>query len=150
MARESIFAIVAVVLLIGVGAAALSSGYEASSTEVQVTDEQATINFSDPTTVSEGTRSLGWNETVNIETDGGTQLEDGVDYEWDAENGTVTWYDTGSTTAGDTALIDYRYRDTDEQTESLGSIFGGGYVVLSLLLLLIGGGLVSELSAGWP
>lgn len=148
MPRQSIFAIVAVVLLIGVAGAALGQSDRQAAEPQSVTNESLTVNYSAPTAVDNGEPRYGWNDSVTVYNASGNQLQDGTDYEWNSSTGEVTWFNTSATTDGETASISYTYEQRDATTAGLASLFGGGYYVLGLLVLVIGIGLVRELTGG--
>lgn len=116
--------------LVAVGPAALADG----ATPEAVTDEPLTVDYSAPSQVAE--TGISYNGTVTI-TNGGTALEAGEDYDWNATTGTVEWYNTSATTEGDVVDIDYTVYDTTEGTDGLADMSRIWLIPLALIAAAI-------------
>lgn len=101
-------------------------------------NESTTVNYTADYTV-EATRlyqpTIYDNESVFDDTAGGPSLEDGTDYDFFPDNGTLRFYDTAATSSGDTAHIEYNATaPTQEQQYMTTSIvvvaIGSAFVVL--------------------
>lgn len=108
-------------------------------------NESVTVDYTNNSTVSAD--AVSFNETVTI-TSEGTTLTDGTDYEWYHETGTVEWYNTSSTTEGDTAWVDYTYQYRTQETEDVSGMLASVSPVLGLLLLITGLGALLVISWG--
>lgn len=101
--------------------------------DVEVPTEGEVVNFYD-------------NETVYNST--GTVLEEGTDYDWDTQNGSVHFYDTESTSDGSIATVDYAYDAVDEDTSALAGVLNYGFYALLLGVVFIGGAKVVTFITG--
>ena len=110
---DSVAQVAVVVLLLVLAVPALATAHELAGTPFDY-EESLTVDYQNDSQVSENATVEGYSESVNISVDG-DQLTSGVDYVWDADNGSVDWNDTTNTTSGDTAEIEYQaYQRTAE------------------------------------
>lgn len=139
------FAAVSVLLI--VIALAIGASYSGATHIVTVENESLTMSVPDGTSTVEGSDlavDFLDNETI-VNEDSGQTLSEGTDYEWDTSNGTVTWLDSGKTSDGANASIDYAYNGHTQETEDLSELLSLTNNALGLVLLLMAGLIV----LGW-
>lgn len=108
-----------IVLLLGVfilGFGGVQSGYDNAVESYSVTDEAATVDYTQETNLSKSGTAESFNDTITVTVDG-SELVEGTDYEWHPDRGNVSWINSTATQSGDTAYIDYEYQDHPEATQ---------------------------------
>jgi len=136
MARMFNVAVIGLFLLLLVGA---NAAYSDSGAQSTVENESITVDYSQSVAVDEDADEYGDDPTVR--NSNGTILTAGTDYEWDATNGSVTWYNTSETTDGETAAITYETTDRSEATKAsknILTVLGGGIWVVLFGTLILG------------
>lgn len=112
---DSIAQLAVVILLLVLAVPALATAHDYAGTPLEYA-ETATIDYSSDYSVSENatdTEHYGAETTVTVD---GTQLVEGTDYDWDATDGNITWYNTTNTSSGDNARVEYRAHQRTEET----------------------------------
>ncbi|MFW5918486.1 MAG: hypothetical protein ACOCR0_03280 [Haloferacaceae archaeon] len=99
-----------VLLLVGANAAYADSGQTQ-----EIDNESISVDYSEDVVVDEDGHDYGDDEVVRNSND--TVLEEGTDYDWDADNGTVEWFNTSDTSDGETASISYSVEQRSQATE---------------------------------
>jgi hypothetical protein len=99
-------AVITVTLVLIVLNTIMSLGIIAGETST-VTNESITVDYGNLTYVSQDAGS--YDSNVMVYDSGDTELTEGMDYDWYANNGSVGWYNTTETTDGETATITYSY-----------------------------------------
>ena len=77
------------------------------------------------------------NETVRDST--GSELDEGTDYEWNPENGTVTFLSSGSTADGESATVSYTWLSKSENAVNWYGPIAALVNVLPIFALVAGG-----------
>lgn len=112
------------------------------STSVSVAGEPTTRGFAD-------------DETVRNSSD--VILNEGTDYEWHTNNGTVQWFSTANTTDAASATITYNYTAPSEAAQGIigagitsYEVFGQSLLIIPVIVVvtLLLGGLVGALMLG--
>lgn len=140
MANRGLFTLL--ILFVGLGilfAGGMNVGYEQGWPEETVTNESITVDYSQAVAVDTQPDPVEYGGTVTVYNTTGAELAAGTDYDWHAENGTVTWYDTNATADGETASITYDYATPTEDQEAAGGVVKVVGIVLVLLLILLAG-----------
>ncbi len=138
---DSIAHVAVVILLLGLSVPALATAYDYAGTPFEV-NESITVEYSSPSQVDANATQEGYGDSPRVVVNG-TTLVEGSDYAWDADDGTVTWYNTSNTTDGATAQIEYRAYQRTAETEAAWSI------VMPLTGLFGLFGLVASVRALW-
>jgi hypothetical protein len=142
--------VAAVGLLLAVAVVGLNPTAERTTTAVNETD-QVTVQYEGTVSPQPDQRALLYydNETVTVNNTGTqTTLTEGVDYEWETEDGSLRFYDTAKTSEGDDANVTYVYGTAGESTGVVASVLGALGQWVGLLFVLIAVGTVWKLSAG--
>jgi len=100
-----------VTMLFGMG---LNAGSDAALDTYNVT-EGYTVDYTNNTTVANADAEA-LSDTITVVVND-TTLEDGTDYAWDSDSGTINWINTTATSDGDTASVTYEYDDYPETTQ---------------------------------
>lgn len=137
---NDLFGVIALIIILGVGAVAFAPAYVDGADRQSVTNESITVDYTSPQSVSES--GLEYDDTVAVYNSSGAQLDAGADYEWDATAGNVTFQNTSTTSDGETATVTYQYRAASEQHETRAGIAGFVGQALTWLLVLLAGGYV--------
>lgn len=114
-----------IVLLLGVfllGFGGVQAGYDNALEDYSVTDEAATVDYTQETNLSKSGTAESFNDTITV-TANGSELVEGTDYEWYPSRGNVSWINSTATSSGDAASIDYTYQDHPEATQFSFDIF---------------------------
>lgn len=130
----AVFALLVVIVL------AVGASYSGATHIVTVDNESLTMSLPDGTSTVEGDDlavTFLDNETITND-DSGQTLSEGTDYEWDTSNGTITWLDSGKTSDGANASIDYAYNGHTQETEDLAAVLQQAGFGLSLVMLFMG------------
>lgn len=99
--------------------------------------------------------TTGFDENVTVYNHNDDELEEGVDYEWNATHGSIYFYDTADTSDNDPANVTYDYYENTEDVKTLGqplqvitSFLGySGYIGAAIglvIMLLAFAGLVAR------
>jgi|APHM01.1.fsa_nt_gi hypothetical protein len=135
---NDLFGVVAVLVVVGVGAVAFTPAYTSGSDRVTAVDS-VTVDYSGAQSVSES--GLRYADSVTVTTNN-TTLEPGVDYRWNETAGNVSFANTTATTAGSTVDVEYQYREADTQQRTVGAVVESLGMPLVFLLFLMAGGYV--------
>lgn len=131
-----------VILLLGLCVPALATAHDYAGTPLSYS-ETVVVNDNGTTQVSEAaTEAEDYGQNITIVTNGQT-LEEGTDYDWNAETGVINWYNTANSNDGDDATVDYvAYQRTEETAMA--------WTIISPLMGLFGlFGLVSAVRTLW-
>lgn len=137
---NDLFGVIALIVILGVGAVAFAPAYVDGADRTTVTNESITVDYSGSQPVAES--GLEYADTVDVYNASGAELAAGTDYDWNATDGNVTFQNTSATTDGETATITYQYREASEQHETRAGIAGFVGQALTWLLVLLAGGYV--------
>jgi len=137
---NDLFGVVALVLILGIGAIAFAPAYEAGGERVSVANESLTVDYDTNQSVDES--GLRYDSTVTVRNASGVELNRGTDYEWDADNGTVAFANSSATSGGDEATITYAYRRATDQGRTIAGVLSGLGQFLTWALFLLAGGYV--------
>lgn len=83
--------------------------------------------------------TAGFNESVTAYNSNGAELTKGVDYEWNATDGTITYYNTQNVTDGATGSLSYTYFENTQEVQALSQIIDPIVLFVSQSPLLVGG-----------
>lgn len=123
-------AVMLFVITVAVGFAAYqmadSAQDQAASTEQEVTNETLVQRYGVWQLVDKATGeyTAGFNNTVTVYNNSSAELVAGTDYEWNATDGTITFYDTASTNDGEQATITYQYEENTDAVKDLSGPLG--------------------------
>mgnify|MGYP006287644459 CR=1 FL=1 len=120
-------------LVLSVGAVALSGAYEQSESAYGVDDEQITLVESGAP-VDEAAAAESFLNDVVV-TNNGTTLVDGEDFRWNASTGELSRINGSSVSDGETVRIDYTYLATSAETETSNTALTALWAVFPVLLL---------------
>jgi hypothetical protein len=137
---NDLFGVIALIIILGVGAVAFAPAYADGADRQSVTNESITVDYSGPQSVAES--GLEYDDTVSVTNSSGAELAAGTDYDWNATAGNVTFQNTSATSDGETATISYQYREASAQHETRAGIAGFVGQALTWLLVLLAGGYV--------
>lgn len=130
-----IVAVVAILCVVVWPAVNVGAGNAVATTSTTAT---LTVDAGDSDTLTPSPSAFAFrdNETVTVN---GTTYDEGTDYAFDAQNGTVEWLDSPRTAAdaGAEAAVAYSYDYHDETTTGVLQVLGGFGGVLGLLFLLV-------------
>jgi hypothetical protein len=129
---NDLFGVIALIVILGVGAVAFAPAYADGADRQSVTNESITVAES----------GLEYDDTVSVTNSSGAELAAGTDYDWNATAGNVTFQNTSATSDGETATISYQYREASAQHETRAGIAGFVGQALTWLLVLLAGGYV--------
>lgn len=106
--------------------------------------------------------TAGFNDTVTVYNSSDVELEEGTDYEWNETDGAIYFYDTASTTDGNSANITYDYYENTEEVKEISGPIGvltrgvgqmgyfAGGIALVIFLLALGGLLAKKFTDDGP
>lgn len=137
---NDLFGVIALLIILGVGAVAFAPAYVDGADRQSVTNESITVDYTDQQPVAES--GVTYDQTVTVYNSSGAELAAGTDYAWNATAGNVTFSNTSATSDGATATISYQYRAASEQHETRAHIAGFVGQALTWLLVLLAGGYV--------
>jgi hypothetical protein len=83
--------------------------------------------------------TAGFNETVTVYNSSGDELTRGTDYEWNATDGSITYFNTANVTDGLTGNISYAYFRNTQPVNELAQIVAPVVALVSWSPLLVGG-----------
>ena len=129
------FGVVALLVILGIGAVAFVPAYTAGGEPVSVVNESVTVDYSTAQSVDES--GLQYEDSVTVHNASGDVLDAGTDYEWNETTGDVTFLNSSATTDGESAAISYQYRQTSAEhdavawtTNALGTVLTWGLIIL--------------------
>lgn len=123
---------------------------QAARSSETVTNETLTQQVGNWQLVSKSTDEFtaGFNDTVTVYNETGTQLEAGTDYEWNSTDGAILYKDTASTQDGNSSTITYDYEENTAVVKDLSGPLGAITTAVGESGYLVGGlGLVVFLLA---
>lgn len=112
--RGNLWTLVVIALVLALALPAVNIGF-ANAAQPGDSLENTTVDYDQNYTLEDNDVYEYTSLTV---TANGTQLSEGTDYTFDADNGTIDWLDTLATTDGDDATVEYDYTDHDETTSN--------------------------------
>lgn len=122
MDRDSVAQLAVVVLLLSLAVPALSTAHATAGTPFEY-EETATVSYTSDYTVTENaTDAEGYGADPTVTNASGATLVEGVDYEWAANSGTLSFTNTSNTTAGEDATIRYTAHQRTVETQTAWSI----------------------------
>jgi len=121
---RALFSGALVLAFVVIGAAgiawAVGAQYDQTADEnYTVTNESITVDYGNATAVDPPTKASSFDASVTVRNSAGDTLTEGQDYDWDPDDGAVTWYDTPDTTDGETASIDYGYSGPSQTARTI-------------------------------
>lgn len=143
--RRYIIPIVLFVLVVGVAFGTMvvadAASDDAAREPVQVTNETISQQTGIWQFVKNATvdSTAGFNESVTAYNASGAELVKGVDYEWNASDGTIQYIDTANVTDGATGNISYIYFKNTPDVQVLSQIIDPIVTLVSHSPLLVGG-----------
>jgi len=106
-------ALFVITVAVAFGAFQIADAAQDSAATVDKTVENETLTqyYDNYQLVNKSTEEFtaGFNNTATVYNSSGVELTDGTDYDWNATDGAITFYDTDNTTAGENATITYTY-----------------------------------------
>jgi len=136
---NDLFGVVAIVLVVAIGAVAFGPAFVAGSDRVE-TSESLTVDYAGNVSVSEG--GLRYGDSVTITNSSGGELEPGTDYVWLVEQGAVDFQNTSATTSGESVEIAYQYREAGDRQRTAAAIVKTLNIPLVLVVFLLAGGYI--------
>ena len=124
---------------------AANSGF-VENTQVYEDSESLTVDYSNPSTLT-NQYALAYLDNETILHNGNT-LAEGTDYEFNTSSGSVTWYNSTNTSAGDEARIGYEYEAHPEGSRESANVLTGLAPIMGVLLLFVGIGVMFYISVG--
>ena len=135
MGRDSKFGAFVLILVLGfivaAGGAAVAEGAE----PVTYFNEATTVDYSAEYSVAE--TGVNYRDDVTVRDKNLDALNRGVDYEWDDDDGNVTWLDTAATTDGEEAYVTYTVEQVTDESTQLADLVSIFVLPLALLITLI-------------
>jgi len=139
--KGNIFGVVVIACVLGLGVAAINSGYSSAAEPGNAT-EQTQIDYDVNYTLQENPDPYEFTR-LNV-TSNGSDLREGTDYQFDTVNGTIIWEDTALTSDGENATVAYDFRDHSQTTTNQADILrlvasplGFVFLMVSLGTLLV-------------
>lgn len=136
---NDLFGVVAIVLVVAIGAVAFGPAFVAGSDRVDAS-ESLTVDYASNVSVSES--GLRYAESVTITNSSGGELEPGTDYAWLAGAGAVDFRNTSATTSGETVEIVYEYREAGDRQRTVAGVVNALHLPLVLVIFLLAGGYI--------
>jgi len=136
---NDLFGVVAIVLVVAIGAVAFGPAFVAGSDRVDAS-ESLTVNYASNVSVSES--GLRYAESVTITNSSGGELEPGTDYVWLVEQGAVDFRNTSATTSGEVVEIAYQYREAGGRQRTVAGVVNALHLPLVLVIFLLAGGYI--------
>lgn len=136
---NDLFGAVAVLVIIGVGVVAFTPAFASGADRVTASDT-VSVDYDNASTVSES--GLRYDDEITATNASGTELEAGVDYEWNETDGNITFSNTSATSSGESVDVVYQYREADDRQQTIGTVIQGLGLPLVMLLFLLAGGYV--------
>lgn len=143
--RRYVIAVLLFVAVVGVGFATMQiadSGRDsADRVPANVSNESINQQVDIWQFVKEATddSTAGFNETVTVYNSNGDELVKGVDYHWNATDGTISYENTASVTDGNTGNISYVYFENTQQVNVLSQVIDPVVALASHTPLMAGG-----------
>lgn len=139
---RALFVLLAVALLVLVGASAADSALVQAGDEQTVTNETWSPNAGSVTTLDESNRNDAYyDDTVDVWDENGTAMDSEQDYVWYRTNGTIKTVEGGRLAGDSDANITYGYAVTSEVQRDFASVFAGGFDVAGIMVFVLGIGL---------
>lgn len=150
MVREnSLWAFAVVILFLAVLVPSLNFAAN-DNTEIRtVENESVTVNYSEPSQVDPALEPLGFEPNATVFNSSGAELVNGTDYEWRPTNGTIAWFNTTSTTDGESASVTYEYHARSQRTRDINGVMFVLGKALPFLVIIAGVGAVFRYGGGW-
>jgi hypothetical protein len=137
---NDLFGVVALLVVLGIGGVALGPAAVAGGELVDVSGEPVTVGYGSPTAVDESGERF--TDEVRVTNASGAELDRRTDFRWNSTTGEITFLNTSSTTVGETATINYQYRQQTALTSGLADIINTLGVVLTFGLMILAAGYV--------
>jgi hypothetical protein len=137
---NDLFGVVALLVVLGIGGVALGPAAVSGGELVQVDGEPVSVSYGSPTPVDESGQRFADRVTVRNAT--GDELDRRTDFRWNSTTGEITFLNTNSTTAGNTATVDYQYRQQTALVAGIAEIINTLGVVIAWGLLILASGYV--------
>jgi len=134
------FGVVALLMILGIGAVAFGGVYANGGAPERVDNETVTVDYSSPQSVQQS--GLSYDDRVTVRNGSGAVLDAETDYQWNATSGEVTFLNTSATTSGGDATITYQYRAETDTHQSTGRVISMLSTFLTWGLILLAGGYV--------
>lgn len=83
--------------------------------------------------------TAGFNESVTVYNSSDVELEEGVDYEWNATDGTIKYHNTAKVNDGETGNISYTYFRNTQEVSELSKVIDPIVAFVSRSGLFVGG-----------
>jgi len=137
---NDLFGFVALLVVLGIGGVALGPAAVSGGELVQVDGEPVSVSYGSPTPVDESGQRFADRVTVRNAT--GDELDRRTDFRWNSTSGEITFLNSSSTAAGDTATVDYQYRQQTALVTGIAEIINTLGVVIAWGLLILASGYV--------
>lgn len=113
---------------------ALNIGFGEAAQDFSVGNEPDTIDYS----VNSSVDTDAWDyDDLNVTHEPtNTLLDEGTDYNWYSDSGTIEWLNSSSTTDGDEVTLSYEYDQHTQDTENVEGALAPISPVMTLLLLI--------------
>jgi predicted cobalt transporter CbtA len=108
--------------LLATGVLAASQAYQDTPTTVETVGNESLVQDVGNWTAVEasgGTGVTGFYDNETVRNSSGDVLTEGEDYEWDAESGSIRFFESSSTEDGSNASISYAYDRRPEQATAM-------------------------------
>lgn len=133
-------AVVLVVFAIAIllGFSAINEATLGAGTETEIVDEEFTPVGGE--TIELDNSNLAdtvYGDSVVVTDSQASEFDEGDDYLWHANNGTITVVESSDLAAESSALIDYDFRQAVDEAQSLRDIFGESYELMSWVLFAL-------------
>lgn len=150
MGNKSIWAVIALVVILVFFVAGFQAAYTDSSEPHTVTNETITVDYSTPQQVDSADIAWSFADDETVYNSDGEELAEGSDYEWNTSTGEVDWQTSNSTTDGEEATITYTYFAPPEDTRKLAGLIMPVLTALPWLFLGFAGLVAVRLATeGW-
>lgn len=134
-------AVAAAIIIAGLFAVSAIFGAMPASELVTVDNETITADVGGTTQVSEDYgESYYDNESITNSSD--TELVDGTDYEWNTDNGTVSWFDTANVSDGEQMSISYALDAKPAMARNSVGVVATAFELVALAVIALTAGLV--------
>lgn len=143
--RKIVLAVLVFVAVAGIGIATLeiadSAKAEGDRTPVNVTNESIVQEVGIWQFVNKAIEddTAGFRENVTVYNSSDVELTEGTDYEWNATDGTITYFNTARVTDGATGNISYTYLQNTRPVSVLSRVIDPVVALVSWSPLLAGG-----------
>jgi hypothetical protein len=137
---NDLFGVVALLVILGIGGVALGPAAVSGGELVEVAGEPVTVDYSGTVAVDESGQRYA--DRVTVRNASGAELDRRTDFTWNATAGNLTFSNTSATTAGNTATVDYQYRQQTPLVTGIAEIINTLGVVIAWGLLILASGYV--------